>query len=181
MAIAFILLATIFIGWNEALVLPICTIAIPDQADIGTAAGIAGSSRSAISTVASTIYSVVLASRSAAELGRQVPAAVTAAGLPASSVAGYMAAIAAGGTPKLLAGVQGLTPEILAAGAESYRWAYTEAYKTIFLVSLAFGGLTILANCFIPNIDHLMGGKVAATLSGREKDVGDTEKHGAVV
>jgi hypothetical protein len=172
MAIAFMMLATVFIGWNEALVLPICTIAIPEQAEIGTAAGVAGSSRSAISTVASTIYSVVLASRTTTELGRQIPAAVMAAGLPADSVATYMTAIAAGGTPALLAPIRGLTPEILATGAEAYRWAYTDAYKTIFLVSLAFGGLTIIASFFIPDIDHLMGGKVAATLTGREKDEG---------
>jgi hypothetical protein len=169
MAIAFMFLATTFVGWNEALVLPICTIVIPDQAEIGTAAGVAGSSRSAISTVASTIYSVVLATRTATELGRQVPAAVVAAGLPAGSVSAYMTAIAAGGTEALLGEVQGLTQEVLAAGTEAYRWAYTDAYKTIFLVSLAFGGLAIISSFFIPDVDHLMDGKVAATLTGREK------------
>ncbi|OAG10688.1 MFS general substrate transporter [Paraphaeosphaeria sporulosa] len=170
MAIAFMMLATTFVGWNEALVLPICTIVIPDQAEIGTAAGVAGSSRSAISTVASTIYSVVLATRTATELGRQVPAAVIRAGLPADSVSAYMAAIAAGAPESLLSKVQGLTPNVIAAGTEAYRYAYTDAYKTIFLVSLAFGGLAIIASFFIPDVDHLMGGKVAATLSGREKE-----------
>jgi hypothetical protein len=168
-AISFMFLATIFVGWNEALVLPICTIVIPDQAEIGTAAGVAGSSRSAISTVASTIYSVVLATRTATELGRQIPAAVLAAGLPTDSVSAYMTAIAAGGSKALLSEVQGLTPEVLAAGTEAYRWAYTDAYKTIFLVSLAFGGLAIIASFFIPDVDHLMDGKVAATLTGRER------------
>ncbi|KAF2827930.1 MFS general substrate transporter [Ophiobolus disseminans] len=170
MAMAFMFLATTFVGWNEALMLPICTIAIPDQTEIGTAAGVAGSSRSAISTVASTIYSIVLTSRTTTELSKQVPAAVIAAGLPASSVPAYMTAMAAGGPAALLAQVQGLTPDILATGTEAYRWAFTDAYKTIFLVSLAFSGLTIIANCFIPDIDSLMGGKVAATLIGREKD-----------
>ncbi|KAJ4357492.1 uncharacterized protein N0V89_002068 [Didymosphaeria variabile] len=170
MTISFMMLATIFVGWNEALVLPICTIVIPDQAEIGTAAGVAGSSRSAISTVASTIYSVVLASRTTTELTRQVPGAVVAAGLPAGSVSAYMTAIAAGGSETLLSKIDGLTPEVLAAGTQAYRWAYTDAYKTIFLVSLAFGGLAIIASFFIPDVDHLMGGKVAATLTGREKE-----------
>lgn len=173
---AFIMIATTFIGWNEALVLPICTIAIRDQQEIGTAAGIAGSSRSAISTVASTVYSVVLTARATETLSTQVPAKLIAAGLPASSVAEYMAAIAAGGSQKLLSKVQGLTPEILSQGATAYRYAYADAYRTIFLVSLAFGGLAILVSFFIPDIDALMGGKVAATLSGREKDVEQTVK-----
>ncbi|KAJ4366143.1 hypothetical protein N0V83_007778 [Neocucurbitaria cava] len=170
MAIAFMVLATVFVGWNEALVLPICTIVIRDQAEIGTAAGLAGSSRSAISTVASTIYSVVLASRTTKELSQQIPEAVMAAGLPADSVPAYMAAIAAGGSEALFKPIQGLTPAILAAGAEAYRYAYTDAYRVVFLVSIAFGVLAIIASFFIPDIDYLMGGKVAATLTGREKE-----------
>lgn len=177
-AMALIMLATTFIGWNEALVLPICTIAIRDQKEIGTAAGIAGSSRSAISTVASTVYSVVLTARVTETLSTQLPAKLIAAGLPMSSVAQYMTAIAAGGSEALLSQVQGLTPEILAQGATAYRYAYADAYRTIFLVSLAFGGLAILVSFFIPDIDALMSGKVAATLSGREKSsgVGEDEK-----
>ncbi|KAF2681419.1 siderophore iron transporter [Lentithecium fluviatile CBS 122367] len=170
MAMAFVFIATTFIGWNEALVFPICTIAIRDQEEIGTAAGIAGSARSAISTVASTVYSVVLTARVTETLSTQVPAAVIGAGLPASSVADYMAAIAGGGAHSLLDAVQGLTPEVLATGAEAYRWAYTDAYKTVFLTSLAFGGLGMICSLFIADIEPLMGDKVAVTLTGREKD-----------
>ncbi|KAF2650884.1 MFS general substrate transporter [Lophiostoma macrostomum CBS 122681] len=177
MAMAFIMIATTFIGWNEALVLPICTIAIRDQEEIGTAAGIAGSSRSTISTVASTVYSIVLGVRVKSTLTTQIPAAMVAAGLPASSIADYMTAIAAGGTKKLLDTVPGLTPEILADGANAYRHAYADAYKTIFLVSLAFGGLGILVSFFIPDIDALMGDRVATTLKGREKGFDVDMKH----
>lgn len=81
-----------------------------------------------------------------------------------------MAAIAAGGSEALLSEVQGLTPAIIAAGTGAYRWAYTDTYKTIFLVRLAFGGLAIISSFFIPDVDPLIGGKVAATLSGREKE-----------
>lgn len=81
-----------------------------------------------------------------------------------------MAAIAAGGSEASLSKVQGLTAEVLAAGTEAYRWAYTDAYKTIFLVSLAFGGLAILASFMIPNVDSMLDSKVAATLTGRDKE-----------
>ncbi|KAF2489786.1 MFS general substrate transporter [Lophium mytilinum] len=169
-AMGIVFIATIFVGWNEALVLPICTIVITDQQEIGTAAGIAGSSRSAISTVASTIYSVVLATRVGKTIPAQVPAAVIKAGLPATSVLDYMTAIAAGGSPKLLAAVKGLTPQVLVAGGKAYQHAYMDAYRTIFLVSIAFGGLAIIVSFFIADIDKLMTRSVAATLQGRKGD-----------
>lgn len=175
MAMAFIMLATTSIGRNEALVLPICTVTIRDQQEIGTAAGIAESSRSATSTVASTVYSVVLSSRVKTTLSTQVSAALMEAGLPESSIADYMAAIAAGGSKSSLDAVEGLTPQIMAAGAAAYKYAYADAYRTIFLVSLAFGGLAITASFFIPGIDSMMDGRVATTLKGREKDVEDVK------
>lgn len=143
-AMAFVFLATLFVGWNEALVLPICSMRIRDQQEIGTAVGVAGSARSAISTVASTIYTVVLTSRVTSTLGSQVPAALIGAGLPASSVAGYMGAVTAGGTT--LPEIPGFTTAIQAAGSLAYRVAYMDAYRTVFYVSIAFGIVNIIVN-----------------------------------
>ena len=171
-AIALVFIASLAVGYNESLALPFCIICIPDQQEIGVAAGIAGSMRSAISAVASAVYSVVLTNRVTATIPAEVPPKVIAAGLPASSVAAYMEAIAAGGSPKLLAAVKGLTPQILAVGARAYQVAYTDAYRTIFLVSLAFGGLAMICACFTPMID-LKNEAIAATLHkrGEEGDV----------
>jgi len=167
-AMALEFLAVTMVGYNEAIMLPIATIAIRDQAEIGTAAGLAGSARSAISTVASTIYSVVLTIRLGKTIPSEVPAALIAAGLPASSITSYFAAVAAGGTATAFAAVEGLTPEISAAGATAYRFAYSHAYKTVFLTSVAFGVLAIICNLFVPNIDHLMTDAVAVTLTNRD-------------
>ncbi|OCL08489.1 MFS general substrate transporter [Glonium stellatum] len=167
-AMAIVFIATTFVGRNEFLVLPICTIAIRDQQEIGTAAGMAGSSQSAISTVASTIYSVVLTARMGKTIPAQVPKAVIAAGLLASSVADYMTAITAGGSEKALQAVKGLTPQILIIGTKACRHAYMDAYRTIFLVSIAFGSLAILVSFFIPDINNLMNDSVVATLHGRK-------------
>jgi hypothetical protein len=163
MAIEF--LATFFIGWNEAIVFPICSMRIADQQEIGTAVGFAGSARSAISTVASTIYTVVLTSRVTKTLTTDVPAAVISAGLPPGSVAGYMEAVAAGGTATALAAVKGLTPAIEKAGTLAYRVAYMDAYRTVFYTSIAFGGIGIIISFFIPNVDQQMkASAIAATL-----------------
>ncbi|KAH6673045.1 fungal trichothecene efflux pump [Halenospora varia] len=177
-AMALVFLAVTAIGYNEAIVLPICTILIRDQKEIGTAAGIAGSTRSAISTVASTIYTVVLTSRITTTIPAKVPAAVIGAGLPASSVAGYMGAIAKGGSEQLLSAVQGLTPAVLAAGARAYQVAYADAYRTVFLTSIAFGVLGIVCSFFVPNVDEYMTDSVATTLGNRKGDRADFEEKG---
>ncbi len=181
-AMALVFLATTFIGYNEALVLPICSIRIKDQQEIGTAVGVAGSARSAISTVASTIYNVVLTVRLGKTIPTVVPKAVLAAGLPPKSVAAYLEAIAAGGSTTALAAVQGLTPAVETAGALAYRQAYLQAYRTIFYVSIAIGVVGIIATCFVPNIGDQLTGGVAATVQGRkdEETLGDRYHQKAV-
>jgi hypothetical protein len=177
-AMAIVFMATFFVGYNEAVVLPICSMRIRDQQEIGTAIGVAGSARSAISTVFATIYTVVLTNRITDTLTHQVPAALVEAGLPVTSVAGYMTAIAGGGTPAALAAVQGLTPAIEAAGALGYRVAYMDAYRTVFYVSIAVGVITIAISFFIPNVEeHMEHSSVAATLHTKANaDVTEHEK-----
>ncbi|OAA57412.1 Fungal trichothecene efflux pump [Niveomyces insectorum RCEF 264] len=165
-AMALVFVATTAVGWCESIVLPACNINIDDQTEIGTATGIAGSLRSAVSTVASTIYSAVLAQREAATLSTVVPAALTQAGLPASSVQDYMAAVAAGGgSSAALAGVPGVTADILAKGARAYQDAYADAYRTVFFTSIAFGVLCLTAASFVPNFDARLTNKVATKLN----------------
>jgi hypothetical protein len=163
-AMGLVFIATIFVGWNEALVLPICSMRIRDQQEIGTAIGVAGSARSAISTVASTIYSVVLTARVKSTLTSQIPPALVSAGLPASSVEGYMTAIATGGSASALAAIPGLNAQVEKAGKLAYRIAYMDAYRTIFYVSIAFGALAIIVSFWIPNVEEHMTGNVAVTL-----------------
>ncbi len=59
-----------FIGWMEALTLTLPGMYIRDQNEIGVAVGVAGSVRSALSTLASTIYVAILNNR----LAETVPA-----------------------------------------------------------------------------------------------------------
>ena len=172
-------MAITFIGYNEALVLPICSIRIKDQQEIGTAVGVAGSARSAISTVAATIYSVVLTVRLGKTIPAVVPAAVIQAGLPESSVAAYIKAISDGGSSAALAAVKGLTPAIEAVGATAFRIAYLQAYRTIFYTSIGFGGIAILISFLIPNIGKLLTSGVAATVQAptAKETIADTYHH----
>ena len=42
--------------------------------------------------------------------------------------------------------------------------AYAESYKYVYLTSLAFGGVSIVASCFLGNIDQYMDDHVAVVM-----------------
>lgn len=163
-------LGCFFIGWNEAVCLGTAGIDIEDQQEIGTALGMAGSMRSAISGIASTVYVVVLTNRLTVTIPAEVPPAVIAAGLPSGSVAAFLGGFTTGN----FSAVEGLTPTILAAGSAAYKEASAHAYSTVFLTSLAFSGVAIILSVFNPNVDDKMTNEVAATLHNRnEADVAE--------
>src|ERR1700742_548152 len=111
-AIALLITACFFFGWTESVVQTLVTISIHDQQEIGTAGGIAASIRSAIAPSTSTIYTVILSSRSRKTIGSQVPRAAIAAGLPASAVPALLQAFRTG-TKEAFADVPGITSAIL--------------------------------------------------------------------
>lgn len=49
---------------------------------------------------------------------------------------------------------------VIAAG----QTAYAASYKYIYLVSIAFGGVSIIASCFLGNIDQYMDDHVAVVM-----------------
>lgn len=151
------------IGWNESVCLVTAGIEVEDPQEIGTALGAAGSIRSAISTVAATVYVVVLINRLAVTIPAVVPPAVVAAGLPESSVVAYLTAFGTGN----FTGIEGLTPAISAIGVAAYKEASAQAYKTVFLTTLIFSGIAMVLSVFNPNVDDKMTNEVAVTLHQR--------------
>jgi len=127
-ATVLISLGCFFIGWNEAICLANVGIDIDDQQKLGAAIGAGGSMRSAISTLASTVYVVTLTNRLGQTIPEMVPAAVVAAGLPVDSVVAYLGGFTTGD----FSGVVGLTAEIAAAGGRAYKEASAKAYSTVF-------------------------------------------------
>jgi hypothetical protein len=128
-----------------------------------------------------SIYTVVLTNRLTSTISGDVPPALIGAGLPATSIEGYMTAVAAGSSN--FSSIVGVTPEVQAAGAIAYREAYLGAYHTIFYVSIAFGALGVICNVLVPNIDKYMTNAVAAKLhEGAKTQVVDNKEaisHGA--
>ncbi|EXJ77068.1 hypothetical protein A1O3_10226 [Capronia epimyces CBS 606.96] len=164
--IALLVMSLFSIGWNEAIAFSMTTICIHNQQEIGSAAGCAGAARSVISSIASVIYQVVLRTRITQTVPRVVVPAVIQAGLPQSSVAAYLMALASGSAAALSA-VKGITPAIEAAGAYAYRVANAAAYHPVFLTSIAFGVISVGLTFFVPNVDALMTHEIATTLHTR--------------
>jgi hypothetical protein len=145
------------------------TLAAKDQFALGTASGVAGSIRFLISSIAATIYSVVLSNRLTKTIATQVPPALIAAGLPASSIPSFISAFALG--PAAFATIPGISPTILAVGTSAYKQANADAYRTVFLSNIAFSGVAIICSLLLPNVDHLLTNQVATTLhQGRDKE-----------
>jgi hypothetical protein len=161
---------TFFIGWAESLAISIVTLAATDQAHLGSASGVAGSIRFLICSVSASIYNVILSNRLAQTIPAQVPRAVIAAGLPSSSVAAFIGAFSVGASA--FAKIEGLTPEILAIGTRAYQDASADAYRTVFLSTIAFSAVAIVCTLLLPDADKLLTGRVATTLHD-----GKDEKH----
>ena len=94
------------------------------------------------------------------------PAALKA-GLPSADLPALFAAIAAG-TATAMEAVPGITPTVIAAVGDAVKAAYSQAFKTVYLTSIAFGGLSIIAALFITSIDDLMTDFVARKIRGVE-------------
>lgn len=78
--------------------------------------------------------------------------AVLAAGLPLTSLEAFLTALGTGDQKALLA-VPGVTPAIIGTGALTFQEAYAKAFKVVYLASIAFGSLAIIAALFAPNLD----------------------------
>jgi hypothetical protein len=142
------------------------TLTTRDQRELGTAGGIGGSIRFLITSISTTVYNVVLSNRQADEIPSKVPPAVIGSGLPASSVASFIKALAVG--PSALADVPGISPSIITAGTRAYKEANSNSFRTVFLTTIAFSCVGLITTLFLPNFDSLLSDKIATTL-GKEK------------
>lgn len=164
LAISVIFLGCYWIGWNESICLSNATICVHDQREIGVAGGMAGSIRAAICAILVAVYTTTLTNRLATTIPQRVPPALIEAGLPPSSVEAFIGAIAAG-TTDALQSVPGITDQIITIGVGAYKFANSDAFKTVYLTTIAFSGVAVILTFFAPNTESFMTEKVVATLN----------------
>jgi hypothetical protein len=104
------------------------------------------------------------------EISGHVPKALVGAGLPSTSVVGYLTGISTGNATAL-AKVPGLTSAIAAVGLSSYKESSMSAYRTVFYCTTAFTGLGLILSLLLPNIDKLLTEQVATTLHDKDEAI----------
>ena len=82
-------------------------------------------------SLAQAIYVSILSNTQGKRAAITVPAAAIKAGLPASSASQILAAFSLG--TAALEAVPGLTPEILAAASDAYKWSYAHGLQYVGL------------------------------------------------
>jgi hypothetical protein len=121
------------------------------QEDIGTAAGLAGTSRLLAGAVATALFSNVT-NKYAATLPGAVRNNLAPFNLNAATVTRLVAAARAN-TAAGYAAIPGITPAIRAAASLGNKQAYLEGAHLSYLVALAFGLCGVVAAFFIPSVD----------------------------
>lgn len=146
MAVAFIFMASVCLGYVENVALTIGPFCL-DQGDLGLALGLLGATRSTLATTAQAIFEAVLSNKLLTNVPKYVVPAVVSAGLPQSSVEALLAGLAAGN----FTGVPDITPDIITAAVAGNKEAYSQSFKIVYLTAIAFGACGIIAALNAPN------------------------------
>lgn len=178
--LALIIPGSFFIGFIEGVGVTSTGLAIENQAEIGSAVGVANTIRSTWSTVVGVIYFVILKNRLNQTIPANVPSALEAAGLSAGSIPSFIAAIPTAD----FSAIPDVSPAIIEAGLGAYQHAQVLAFRTIFLTTIAMSCTMIILTLFFPNLDHKMTSELAVQLHSRRRklplvhrDAHDAGKH----
>jgi len=149
----------------------IIQLSVPHQY-VGVAMGIVTTARNVGGSVATTIYTTILTN----ELGKGLGVDI-ATGLPLAQIPGVTEAITTGNlaSPALI----GVNPEILGAGAYGLKIAYSNSFKIVYLVSIAFGVIGAICAMWTQNVGKFMTNKIDVRLDegAHIKAHGDTGGH----
>lgn len=122
------------------------------QEDIGTAAGLAGTSRLLAGAVATAIFGNVTNNKYGATLPAAVRRNLAPFDLPSGAITQLITAARAN-TAAGYATIPGITPAIRAAASLGNKQAYLEGAHLSYLVALGFGLCGVLASWWIPTVD----------------------------
>ncbi|KAI5861006.1 fungal trichothecene efflux pump [Durotheca rogersii] len=171
-AAAFSFLAMLPVGWGEVITMLMVQYVASDM-DLGVAFSVVSAMRSVVGSIFTAIFSAEVSNTLPQKLSSIAVPAVTAAGLPSSSVADLLLAVPAGTKEALLA-VPGMNDSILAVATESIAQSYAAAYAYPYYTSLGLGVIAILAAASIRDFDHYLTDHVSRQLyhkSDTDKDI----------
>jgi hypothetical protein len=160
--------------WVTTLAYVSSGLSVP-QEELGVSAGLIGTFRSAGGSVGNTIFSTILTSIVNRKLASSIAAAAVANGFPAADLAQLIPAVIenAVGVPSAFADIPGATSEVIAATSQALKDTYGYAFQRVFLSTIPFGVIALVAAWFIKDVSHLLNNRVAVH---QEKEVLDRKK-----
>ena len=172
--VVFLLVGAAGAGYVENLTLSSMAL-VWEPEDIGLVAGVMGAIRTALGAVAVSLYSSVLTNQLTKYLPEYVAPAATNAGLPVKSLPALFEGITTG----IFTDVPGINEKILVVVGHAVKHAYAMSFRTVFLCTLPFGFLILIAAVISPNIEEYLTDDVARKLHGSgiaETQADGTEK-----
>lgn len=163
----FLLISSTAAGYIENLTLSSLAL-VWEPEDIGLVAGVAGSVRTASSSISTSVYVSILSNQLSKFLPKYVTPAATSAGLPISSIPSLFAGITAGSFES----VDGITPEIEQVVGLAVKKAYSMSFRTVFLCTLPFGAIVLVAAVISPNVEDYLTDDVARKLQKQDREGG---------
>ena len=121
-----------------------------------------------LTSIKASIFVSIYGNRLADEIPQNVPRAVVAAGLPASSVPVLMKALA-NGTAAAIQAVPGMTPTVLGVFTTAVKDSYSASFRTVYLSSLAFSGIALIAAFFTTDVDAYMTSFLNKRVDGTQR------------
>lgn len=149
------ILGPFFVGFIELASLALAPL-FCKASDIGLASGLLASIRSAGGSIAVAVYSTILSNRLLVTVPANIGPAAIAAGLPADQVGALSTAV----INSKLSSFPGITEAIESAVAAVLPTAYAQAFRTVYLASLGFGGIAIVGCLFSQDANEHLTDKV---------------------
>jgi hypothetical protein len=139
------------------------------QEELGVSAGLIGTFRSAGGSVGNAIFSTIATSITNKQLGTRIAAAAIGAGYPPAGVGVLIPAVIqnAVGVPFAFAKTNATAAVIEATGA-AFKESYAYAFRRVFLATLPFGIIGLIAAFFVKDPSHLLNNHIAIH---QERDV----------
>ncbi|KAN0089348.1 putative efflux pump antibiotic resistance protein [Hyaloscypha variabilis] len=152
------------------------------QEELGVSAGLIGTFRSAGGSVGNAIFSTIATSITNKQLGTRIAAAAIGAGYPPAGVGVLIPAVIqnAVGVPFAFAKTNATAAVIEATGA-AFKESYAYAFRRVFLATLPFGIIGLIAAFFVKDPSHLLNNHIAIhqerdVLTGQRFNPGELEQ-----
>lgn len=144
---------------------PAATVAITVTPDttIATCVALSLSIRAIGGGIGYAVYFNVFKNKLTHNLPKYIAEYAIKAGLPISAAETFVLTFL--GAPDKIASVPGVTPAVIQGGVIGTRWAYAESLKWVWITSIPFGVIAIIACVLIGNVTKYMTNRVAATLN----------------